>query len=180
MDKKVAEMVDALKEIGAIKQGSFRLKSGELSSIYIDLRELISFPELLEKMSLLLWEKAQGLKMDLLAGVPYSALPLATAISLREKIPMCLCRKEPKEYGTGKLIEGRFQAGMRVLILEDVVTSGGSIEKLATDLRAAGLEVNDAVAFLDRQAGGKEKLHHIGIDLHTVLTLQELLGALER
>src|SRR5690348_14009388 len=91
-------------EIGAIKLGSFTLKSGQTSNLYLDLRLIISYPELLRTISEWLWEKAGGLSFDLVCGVPYTALPLATCLSTSHNIPMILRRKEAKNYGTKKMV----------------------------------------------------------------------------
>lgn len=173
----LAECVDKLRAIGVIKYGEFTLKSGEISPIYFDLRLMISHPKLLQTVGDLMWEKVEGLPFDLLCGVPYTALPMATAISLKHDIPMVMRRKEAKAYGTKKLIEGDFQAPARCLIVEDVVTSGASILETVEPLKDVGLEVTDAVVFLDREQGGRERLEAAGIRLHSIITLSEALSS---
>lgn len=158
--------------MGAIKRGTFTLKSGAISPIYVDLRTLIGYPELLEKMADLLYERAKGLQFDQICGVPYSALPIATLISVKHRIPLCIRRKERKAHGTGRLIEGVYKEGDRVLVLEDVVTSGASVMETVKELREAGLIVEDVICFLDREAEGRDMK---GIRLHSVITLKELL-----
>jgi uridine monophosphate synthetase len=165
-------------EIQAVKFGSFTLKSGAISPIYLDLRVIISFPALLKRISEMLWEKAKSLDFDLVCGVPYTALPLATCFSTEHEVPMILRRKEVKDYGTKKRIEGVFEKGQTCLILEDVMTTGSSILETRASLHEEGLVVRDAVLIIDRQQGGKEHLFEKGIHAHALMTLSELVKVL--
>ncbi|CCB90945.1 uridine 5'-monophosphate synthase [Waddlia chondrophila 2032/99] len=168
-----------LYNIGAIKFGTFTLKSGITSPIYIDLRLIISVPSLLSCIADAIWNRINSLPKDLLCGVPYTALPMATAISLKHQIPMVMRRKEKKEYGTKQAIEGLYKAGQRCLIIEDLVTSGASVFETIRPLQAEGIEVCDIAVLLDRQQGAKEKLEKEGYRLHSVLTITDLLTSLE-
>ncbi|ERR1043165_4407909 len=168
-------LLDALINIGVIKWGEFTLRSGEISPIYIDCREIISYPPLLRNIAKVLWDKIKHLKPSLLCGVPYTALPMATAVSLEQNLPMLMCRKETKNYGTKKQIEGVFKSGQDCLIIEDVVTTGGSVLQIADSLKKHGLQVKDIVVLVDRQQGGKEALLAAGYQLHSVFTLNELV-----
>jgi uridine monophosphate synthetase len=170
-------IIASLYQIGAIQFGEFTLKSGVTSSIYLNLRKIISYPGLLHTIAEAMWEKTQACEFDLVCGVPYTALPIATCLSLEHNIPMIMRRKEKKNYGTKQSIEGVFKAGQRCLIIEDVVTTGGSIIETALDLEQAGLQINDLVALIDREQGGKENLNK-KYALHTLFSLSEMLHTL--
>ena len=169
-------LITSLYQIGAIQFGEFKLKSGKTSSIYINLRKIISYPTLLRTVANAMWEKTRGVSYDLICGVPYTALPMATCMSLEHNTPMIMRRKEKKEYGTKQMIEGEFKPGQQCLIIEDVVTTGGSIIETANDLEGAGLIVKDVVALIDREQGGKENLANY--HLHTLLSLTDILNSL--
>src|SRR5579883_2803864 len=136
-------IIASLYRIGAIQFGEFTLKSGQTSSIYINLRKIISYPELLRTIADAMWQKVKDCQFNLVCGVPYTALPIATCLSLDHDIPMIMRRKEKKSYGTKQQIEGKFAAGQTCLIIEDVITSGMSILETTADLEEAGLKIKD-------------------------------------
>ncbi len=167
----------SLYQIGVIQFGEFTLKSGQTSSIYINLRKIISYPDIMREVAELMWDAVHPAKFDLVCGVPYTALPIATCLSLNHNIPMVMRRKEKKDYGTKQLIEGEFKQGQSCLIIEDVITTGGSIIETATDLQAAGLVITDTVVLIDREQGGRQNLEK-QFKVHSVLTISEILHAL--
>lgn len=178
MTPDIKNLVLELYALEAIKFGSFTLKSGVQSPIYIDLRLLISYPALMKKLSIAVNKLISTLHFDVLCGVPYAALPFATAVSLEGSHPMIMCRKEAKGHGTKKMIEGKFEKGQTCLLIEDVITSGASILETAAALTKEGLEITDAIVLLDREQGGKERLRQNGIQLYALISVLDLMKVL--
>ena len=171
------ELALSLYKIGAIQFGEFKLKSGKTSTIYMNLRKIISYPEILRSVAKAMWDATEKCEYDLICGVPYTALPIATCISLEHDIPMIMRRKEKKDYGTKQMIEGVFTAGQKCLVVEDVITTGGSIFETTDELENAGLKVTDLVVLIDREQGGRENLTK-KYKVHTIMTMTEILSAL--
>lgn len=172
------QLIHALHQIGAVKFGFFTLKSGQTSKIYLDLRQIVSYPDVLKAVSDAIWQTVQHCKADVICGVPYTALPIATCISLKHNIPMIMRRKEKKAYGTKQQIEGKFESGQTCLVIEDVVTTGSSVIETIADLTEAGLKVHDAAVLINREKNGKENLLQHHCQLHSALTLSDILKTL--
>ncbi len=172
------EVISALYRIGAVKFGNFTLKSGKSSKIYIDLRQIISHPNVLRMVSDAIWQVVHRCQFDLICGVPYTALPIATCLSLKHNIPMIMRRKEKKDYGTKQQVEGAFQKGQSCLIIEDLITTGSSIIETAHELKAAGLRITDTAFLIDREQGGKDNLQQQHYQAHSVFTLTKILTTL--
>jgi uridine monophosphate synthetase len=171
----LSSLADSLLEAGCVKFGQFTLKSGLQSPIYIDLRRLVGFPQLLARVAGAYLPVLQGLVFDRLAALPYAALPIATAISLRGGWPLIYPRKEVKAYGTRAEVEGLYQSGERAVVIDDLATTGGSKFEAIEKLASAGLDVKDVVVLIDRQSGAAESLAQAGYRLHAVFTLAQLL-----
>jgi uridine monophosphate synthetase len=169
-----------LYKANCVRFGKFTLKTGIESPIYIDCSQIVAFPKLLKAIAEEIWGQTTKLNFDLLCGVPYKAFPIATSMSLLYNNPMILMRKEMKEHGTKKLIEGQFNKGQKVLVIEDIVTSGISLIEAIEKIREEGLIVEDAFCLINRQQGGKENLNQHGIKLHSVFTLVDILECLKR
>jgi orotate phosphoribosyltransferase len=171
-------LILSLYQISAIKFGDFTLKSGNKSTIYLDLRQIISYPEILRTVAETIWQQVSSYSVDVICGVPYTALPIATCISLKQNLPMVMRRKEPKNYGTKQLIEGAFKTDQQCLIIEDIITTGSSILETAKDIEAAGLQVKHVGVLINREQGGKENLQQQHYHLHAAFTLKEVLNTL--
>ncbi|MFH1908680.1 MAG: orotidine-5'-phosphate decarboxylase [Chloroflexota bacterium] len=176
----ISTLADGLLEAGCIKFGDFTLKSGLQSPIYIDLRRIITYPKLLAQIGAAYLPILEKLKFDRLAGLPYAAIPIATAVSLQGNYPMIYPRKEVKTYGTKAEIEGEYHTGEIALVIDDLATTGGSKFEAIEKLTGAGLQVKDVVVLVDRQSGAKESLAEEGFNLHAVLTISELLDYWEK
>jgi uridine monophosphate synthetase len=172
------KLIHGLADLGAVKFGSFTLASGIQSPIYVDLRLLVSRPALLQMAAQAYAEILRTLPCERIAGVPYAALPIGTAVSLAADVPMIYPRKEAKTHGLGKDIEGLWQPGERVVVIEDLITSGGSTITTAERLRAVGLIIDHVIVLIDREQGGVEKLAAAGISAHSVFRLTEILDTL--
>jgi uridine monophosphate synthetase len=168
-------LAEGLFASGCVRLGEFRLKSGETSPIYFDLRLLASHPGLLALAASAFWPILARLEFDVLAAVPYAGLPIATAIALQSGKPLVYPRKELKDYGTRSPVEGAFRPGNRAVIIDDVITTGGSKLEAAERLRSAGLVVEDIAVLIDRQSGGAEDLAGAGLRLHSVFRLNDVL-----
>lgn len=171
------ELSELLYRIGVVRFGEFTLKDGRRSPFYLDMRVLVSHPAALARIARALLQRAADLRYDRIAGLPYAGLPLAVAMSLIAEQPMIYVRKEAKEYGTRKLIEGEFAPGERALMVDDVVTSGVELGAV-TPFRDAGLVVEDVVVIVDRSDGAAAALAAAGLRLHSVLDVRSLLAHL--
>ena len=169
-------LADGLLEAGCVKFGEFTLKSGAKSPIYIDLRRLVAFPALLKEAAAAYAEIMQTLKFDQLAALPYAAMPIGTAISLHSGWGMIYPRKEVKGYGTKVQVEGVFEAGQQIVVIDDLISNGESKLEGIEKLNAADLTVNDIVVLIDRQSGGVDFMAQHGYHLHSVFSLPELLN----
>jgi len=151
-----------------------------LSPIYIDLRLLVSHPALLAQIAGRMAAIAGVIEFDRLAAIPYAALPIGVAVSLAMNRPMIYTRKESKDYGTARRIEGDFQTGETVLLIDDLITKGHSKIEAIEPLTAAGLVVKDILVLIDREQGGAAELAQAGCRLRAVFTLSALLDVLVR
>ena len=175
----MSNIKDSLVRCGAILYGDFTLASGKKSKYYIDIKKAITDPKILEEvadeMAHILEDKE--IEVDRIAGVVLGSVPLAVALSLRTGIPFVMIRKEPKDHGTGKLFEGSMDKGMKVLVVEDVVTSAGSAAYAIEVLRNAGAEVGHVLSVVDREEGGRQKLESMSTKLYALVTASDVLGS---
>ncbi len=156
--------------------GSFKLRSGATSSEYFDKYRFEADPLLLREIATALSSRIRG-EFDALAGLEMGGIPIATMLSQVTGLPLLLIRKKAKDYGTCRYAEGGEVKGRRLLIVEDVVTSGGQILESAAALRADGALITEVVCVIDRQAGGAEALTKAGLNLTSLFTMAELKAA---
>ena len=169
------DRADLAKRIKAVAYltGQFKLRSGAFSSFYWDKYRFESHPSILadvaEAMVPILPDGATTL-----AGLELGGVPLATAISLQSGMRCLYVRKEPKSYGTANLVEGGHEPGERVVVIEDVITSGGQVVTSVQQMREVGFVVEDVVAVIDREQGGRAAIEAIGCTFRSLFTLAEL------
>ena len=175
---KKAEMASILLKIDALKFGVFKLTSGKASPYYVDLRVVPSFPDAFTRICDFYAQAITsqiGLKtFDRIAGVPIAGIPFASQIAYNLKKPFLYIRKGLRRHGRQRRVEGILVSGDRVLLVDDLVTTGLTLRKAAEAVRAEGGVVEKAVAFMDREEGGREKLANNGIQLTTLLKISEV------
>ena len=156
-------------------RGEFRLRSGAVTNEYFDKYLFEAQPRLLNDICAAMKPlvPAAG-EVDALAGLELGGVPIATVLSQMTGLPAVFVRKAAKEYGTVKRVEGRFEAGERVAVIEDIVTSGGAAIQAAEALREVGLVVEDLYCVVDREEGGRQAAAEAGLTLHPVFTATDL------
>jgi len=157
----------------AVLRGRFTLRSGAVSDYYIDKFRLTTDPRLLARLAAALAERLPA-GTQRIAGTALGAVPLATALSLRTGIPSLFVRADAKAYGTGKAVEGVVATGDRVVLVEDVVTTGGAGVAALAALRETGAEIIGALCVVDREDGGAERFADAGVRLDALFTRTEL------
>jgi orotate phosphoribosyltransferase len=162
----------------ALLEGDFVLRSGRRSSYYLDKYRFETLPELLGPLGERLAAAAREFEPEAvrLAGPALGAVALAASASLASGLPFVIVRDAAKEYGTGNRLEGPFEEGELVCLIEDVVTSGGALAEAVAALREAGLEVRNAVCVVDREEGGADALARLGVRLRSLYRAGELIA----
>jgi orotate phosphoribosyltransferase len=176
------EMCKILDRIGALKFGAFKLTSGKMSPYYIDLRIVPSFPDAFQKIcdfTVKLVKNEIGTdNFERIVGVPIAGMPIASVVAFTLKKPFLYVRRGARLHGRGRRIEGIIAPGNRVLLVDDLITTGLSFQKAAKSITAEGGVVSDAVVLIDRQEGGKKRLEKSGIKLHALLSVTEIVNTL--
>jgi uridine monophosphate synthetase len=172
---RITQLAQDLVDSQCVRFGQFKLKSGLMSPIYLDLRRLVTHPRVLRRVAQAYAKTLKALEFDRLAGIPYAALPIATAIALEIDRPLIYPRREAKDYGTKASIEGDYQSGETIVVIDDLATTGGSKIEAIQKLEEAGLKVRDIVVLIDRGQGAGPMLADAGYQLHAVVTLDNLL-----
>jgi orotate phosphoribosyltransferase len=181
-ETKKVELAKILHNIDALKFGLFKLTSGKVSPYYIDLRIVPSFPDAFRQICDFYGESITsqvGLKnFDRIAGIPIAGIPFASQIAYNLRKPFLYVRKGVRLHGRQRRVEGILVSGDSVLLVDDLVTTGLTLKKAAEAVTAEGGIVKAAVALLDREEGGKEKLAKNGIQLHALLKISEVANTL--
>jgi uridine monophosphate synthetase len=172
---RLTQLAQDLVDSKCVRFGQFKLKSGIMSPIYLDLRRLVTYPQILRRVAQAYAVTLNELEFDRLAGIPYAALPIATAIALEIDRPLIYPRREVKDYGTKATIEGDYQAGETIVVIDDLATTGGSKIEAIQKLEEAGLKARDIVVLIDRGQGAGPMLAEAGYQLHAVVNLPDLL-----
>jgi uridine monophosphate synthetase len=167
-----------LYDMGCILFGEFEQASGAVFPYYIDLRKIISNPQLFHQVLSAYAKILKTLSFDRIAGIPYGSLPTATGLALHLNTPMIFPRKEVKAHGTRRMVEGNFHVGETVVVVDDILISGNSAMEGAAKLESVGLTVRDIVVFLDHEQGVKDRLQMNGYQGHSVLTISEVTETL--
>ena len=167
--------ISALKAAGALQFGTFTLASGRTSPYYVDIKRAVTRPDLLRTIGEGMAPFAQDVQR--IAGVELGAVPIAAAVSLASGKPYLMVRKATKEHGTKHEFEGEINRGDRVLFVEDVVTTGGTLRAAIERMRSHGATIEDCVCVVDREEGGRMLLAEIGVRLHALLSAKDLLEA---
>lgn len=163
-----------------IKFGEFTLKSGKKSYIYADIRTAISYPKIFKQICHEYSKIMRNINYELICGVPYSALTFASGIAYEHNIPMLLKRKEAKEYGTKKNLEGIYKSGQNCLLIEDVITTGASLIETSSVLEKHGLIITDVCVLIDRNQGGRDVMSDHGYRLHSIMDLATIIDVLHQ
>ena len=177
----IEELSRMLLKTGCLRFGTFKLSGGALSPYYIDLRLIPSDPEAFRKVIGYYSSVIQGRileRSDSFAGIPTAGIAYGAVLAFNHRKPFLYVRKEAKEHGTGRRIEGRLFPGVKVLILDDIITSGSNLVNAIDAIRTDGGVVQDAVVLLDRQQGGKISLDKIGVKLHSFSTISRICDVL--
>ncbi len=172
------DLILQLYDIGCLLFGEYLQASGATFSYYIDLRKIISNPQVFHQVLKAYANILETLKFDRIAGIPYGSLPTATGLSLILNKPMIYPRKEVKAHGTRRLIEGNFQEGEKVVVVDDILITGKSVIEGVEKLKISGLQVEDIVVFLDHEGGVKERVKTKGYNTYSVLTITEITNSL--
>ncbi|WP_340820577.1 orotate phosphoribosyltransferase [Methanolobus sp. WCC4] len=168
-------LIDALKACGAVKFGDFTLASGKKSTYYIDIKKASTDPATLRVIARETGKVVSGLELDAVGGVALGGVPLATALSLETDLPLILIRKSEKDYGTGGRFVGDFREGSRIVLIEDVTTSGGSVMDAIKAIREAGAVVDRVITVVDRESGAEKGLADMGVKLVPLVRASDLI-----
>ncbi len=178
----VKEFTTFLYQKGIIKFGDFTLASGKHSSYYVDLRLVPSYPIEFRKMVKFLEnEIGQDIGLDnfdSIVSVPTGGLVIASALAIETVKPLIYVRSKPKDYGTSKSVEGKIQDNMKVVLIDDVATTGGSVVNAIKSLKELNISIKDVYVIVDRMEGADEALLELKVKMHSILNILQIADAL--
>ena len=172
MDNK--KLVEQLKTCGAIKYGHFVLTSGAVSDYYVDIKKASTNPDVLKTIASFMKPFTKD-KYEVIAGMELGAVPLIVALSLESNIPFVIVRKQKRDHGTGKQIEGISVNDKKVLIVEDVTTSGGSVIETIKILQQNKAILDTVITVVDRESGAREKIEELKLRFLPLVTVKDIL-----
>lgn len=175
-EKQKQELIAALKACGAVRYGDFTLASGKKSKYYIDIKKASTDPGTLKIIARQAALRIKEMDVDIVAGVELGGVPLATAVSLETELPLLIVRKSVKDYGTKSRFVGDLKPKDRLVMLEDVTTSGGSVRDAIEVVREAGAWVKYVITVVDREEGAGEKLKEADVRLVPLVSASDLLN----
>ncbi len=181
-NEKSKEIIEKLYKINAIKFGDFKLSSGKHSVYYLDLRIIPSYPELFSQICKMIVDYLESRNIlsniQVIAGVPVAGLSYSTLVAYLTKKPLIFVRSKPKKHGTQKQIEGVFEKNSEALVIDDVLTTGGSLKESIMVMRKNNLKVSHAIILINREEGGVKNLKEIGVTVHSIFTIKEVADIL--
>ncbi|WP_423792235.1 orotate phosphoribosyltransferase [Methanocaldococcus indicus] len=172
MEKK-DKLIELLKKVECIKFGEFILSSGKKSSYYVDIKKATTNPEILKLIGEIISEDIKDKDVKVV-GIELGSVPIATAVSILSQKPLIIVRKKAKDYGTKSKIEGELNEGDKVIVVEDVTTTGNSVIKAINEIKAVGANVEKVYVVVDREEGAYENLKNLGIELVPLVKVSEL------
>jgi orotate phosphoribosyltransferase len=174
--ERTKRILELAHETGALLTGDFTLSSGKKSDHYYDGKQMTLHPEGAYLIGEEILDRLSGLDVDAIGGLAISAVPIVTAVTIVSRlkgkpIPSFIVREEPKAHGTRKRIEGHFKKNSKVAIVDDVITTGGSVDKAIAAVKAEGCEIVKVIVIVDRKEGGSERLRQEGYDFEAIINL---------
>jgi len=169
------ELIAALKACGAVRYGDFTLASGKKSKYYIDIKKASTDPKTLKLIARQAAFRIKQMDVNIIAGVELGGVPLATAVSMETELPLLIVRKAVKDYGTKSRFVGDIKPEDRLVMLEDVTTSGGSVRDAIEVVRETGANIKYVISVVDREEGAKENLKEAGAELVPLVSASDIL-----
>ncbi len=173
IEKDKKHLINLLKTNQVIKFGKFTLSSGRKSDYYVDMKKAITDPQILSLVAKIITHMISDHQIDKIAGPALGAVPIATAVALHSDISMLMIRKAQKDYGTSKLIEGDLKKGDKVIVVEDVTTTGKSLLKAVKAVIDNGGQIERAFVVVDREEGAVDELRKEGLQLEPIVSISD-------